>query len=74
MQVEDLAAEVRPACDFGHAAAVQAVIAGIGVGLEKAAEAGEMRLRVRGGQMARPARHEVEDAAGLRQQVAVEAG
>ena len=46
MQVEDLAPEVSPACHLRDAAAVQAVIAGIGVGLEKAAEAGEMRLRM----------------------------
>ena len=55
MQVEDFAPEMRPASNLGHAAPIQPVIAGIGIGLEEAAKAGEMRQRVRGGAVGREA-------------------
>ncbi len=42
VQVEDLAPEVRPACDLGNTTPVEPVIAGIGVGLTETAKACEM--------------------------------
>ena len=55
VQVEHLATEVGPARHLGRAAPVKAVIPGIGVSLEKAAEAGEMRQRVCSGAVGREA-------------------
>jgi hypothetical protein len=47
VQIEDPAPEMRPARNLGDADAVQPVIARIGIRLEKAAKAGEMRHQVR---------------------------
>ena len=44
-----------PAGDLGDAAAVEPVVSGIGIGLEKAAKAGKMGQRMRGGAVGREA-------------------
>ena len=55
VQIEDLAPEMRPAGDLGHAAAVQSIITDIGISLKETAKAGEMGQRVRGGSVGREA-------------------
>ena len=48
MNIEDLAPEMRPAGNLGHAPAqVELVISGKGIGLEMATETGELGLRMR---------------------------
>ena len=50
VDIEDLAAEVRPAGNLGDAPTlVELVISGIGIGLEKTGEAGELGPRIRAG-------------------------
>ncbi len=53
--VKNLALEMHPAGDLGDAAAVQPVIARVGIGLEEAAKAGEMGHWMRGGAIRREA-------------------
>jgi hypothetical protein len=45
VDVEDLAPRVRPTADFDDPRAVELVEPGIGVGLQEAREAGQMRRR-----------------------------